>query len=100
MQAAPGLRREISRRSICCWHGKRVQSLPRVAPRLLNQPRTSTRERPRVWLDMISQELDDAYGSDQVMRRTYRDRKRYATNSETVRERLVHPSAYLWFNTN
>jgi len=45
MQRLPGLPQgNISaKHALLAW--QRVQSLPRVAPRLLNQPRTSTRER-------------------------------------------------------
>jgi len=46
---------------------------------------------PRVWLEMDQQELDDAYDQSKYAANLQQIVKRYATNSEAVRQRLGAP---------
>jgi arylformamidase len=54
---------------------------------------------PRVWLDMDQQELDDAYDQIKYAPNLPQIAKRYATNSESVRQRLGTPKRLSYGST-
>jgi arylformamidase len=54
---------------------------------------------PRVWLDMDQQELDDAYDQIKYAPNLPQIVKRYATNSEAVRQRLGAPKRLSYGST-
>src|SRR5262249_25341463 len=56
---------------------------------------------PRVWIDMDQRELDDAYDQNKYAANLAQIVRRYATNSEAVRQRLGAPRALgLWIDTD
>ena len=93
------LRRGISRRSmlagltagaILCKGGS-ASAQPAAAPGRVKGP--------RVWLDMDQQELDDAYDQIKYAPNLSQIVKRYATNSEAVRQRLGTPKRLSYGST-
>ena len=54
---------------------------------------------PRVWLEMDQQELDDAYDQIKYAPNLPQIVKRYATNSEAVRQRLGPPKRLSYGST-
>lgn len=79
---------EISRRTVLIGAASAATAVT-VGSVVAQQP---TREKgPRVWLDMDQQELDDAYNQIKYAPNQPQIIKRYATNSEAVRQRLGAP---------
>jgi arylformamidase len=99
MQSNRSLRRGISRRSILAGmaagailsKGGSASTQPAPAP-----PRIKG---PRVWLEMDQQELDDAYDQIKYAPNLPQIVKRYATNSEAVRQRLGPPKRLSYGST-
>lgn len=78
----------ISRRTVLIGAASAATAVT-VGSVVAQQP---TREKgPRVWLDMDQQELDDAYNQIKYAPNQPQIIKRYATNSEAVRQRLGAP---------
>jgi len=63
------------------------------------QPAAARVKGPRVWLDMDQQELDDAYDQIKYAPNLPQIVRRYATNSEAVRQRLGAPKRLSYGST-
>ena len=90
-------RREFNRRTLITA-AVGGAALAAAGPALAQQP--AVREKgPRVWLDLDQQELDDAYDQSKYAPNIQQVIKRYATNSEAVRQRLGAPKRLSYGST-
>jgi arylformamidase len=93
------LRRGMSRRSMLAGMAAGVILGKGDSARAQQAPAPARVKGPRVWLDMDQQELDDAYDQIKYAPNQPQIVRRYATNSETGRQRLGRPKRLSYGST-
>ncbi len=81
--------KRVDRRLVLAGLAAGITAIPGRAPG--EQPATTTKKGPLVWLDMDQQELDDAYDQSKYAPNFQQVLKRYASNSVVTRERIGEP---------
>jgi arylformamidase len=99
MQRHHGLRSGMSRRSMLAGMAAGAMVAKGSAAIAQPAPAPARVKGPRVWLDMDQQELDDAYDQIKYAPNLPQVVKRYATNSEAVRQRLGAPKRLSYGST-
>jgi len=99
MQQLERPRRRISRRSLLASMAAGAILAESSAATAQPAPAPARVKGPRVWLDMDQQELDDAYDQIKYAPNLPQIVKRYATNSEAVRQRLGAPTRLSYGST-
>jgi arylformamidase len=99
MQQHHCLRAGMSRRSMLAGMAAGAILAEGIAAIAQPAPIPTRAKGPRVWLDMDQQELDDAYDQIKYAPNLPQIVKRYATNSETVRQRLGAPKRLSYGST-